>query len=135
MATEGGLGSDISDIPGVGIAPEWMSEKALAIGAYFVASGVYVLFGVGSPVEGSQEVTRLISQGWEEKVGGKLEFEPDPGKIVEKSLEHIDKKRKALGLVEYDPSRFGRSGDRRMQEWLERREKGEPVSLYKEAAP
>lgn len=134
MATEGGLGSDISDIPGVGIAPEWMSEKALAIGAYFVASGVYVLFGVGSPVGGSEEVTRLISQGWEEKVGGKLEFEPDPEKIVEKSLEHIDKKRKALGLAEYDPRRFGRSGDHRMQEWLERREKGEPVSLYKEAA-
>ena len=39
-----------------------------------------------------------------------------------------------MGLAEYDPSRFGRSGDRRMEEWLERREKGEPVSLYKEAA-
>jgi carbon-monoxide dehydrogenase catalytic subunit len=111
-----------------------MSEKALAIGAYFVASGVYVLFGVGSPVGGSEEVTRLISQGWEEKVGGKLEFEPDPAKIVEKSLLHIDRKRRALGLAEYDPSRFGRSGDRRIEEWLERRKKGEPVSLYKEAA-
>ncbi len=56
MATEGGLGEDISDLPAVGIAPEWMSEKALSIGAYFVASGAYVLFGVGSPVEGSPKI-------------------------------------------------------------------------------
>lgn len=109
MATEGGLGEDIGDLPAVGIAPEWMSEKALAIGAYFVASGVYVLFGVGSPVEGSKEVTRLISQGWEEKVGGKLEFEPDWRKIVEKSLAHIDATRKALKLEEYNPTRYVQS--------------------------
>ena len=50
MATEGGLGDDITDIPAVGLAPEWMSEKALAIGAYCAASGAYVIFGVASPV-------------------------------------------------------------------------------------
>ena len=37
----GGLGNDISDLPAAGAAPEWMSEKAIAIGQYFVASGVY----------------------------------------------------------------------------------------------
>ena len=42
----GGLGNDISDLPAAGCAPEWMSEKAIAIGQYFVASGVYTLFGV-----------------------------------------------------------------------------------------
>jgi carbon-monoxide dehydrogenase catalytic subunit len=119
MATEGGLGTDISDIPGVGIAPEWMSEKALSIGAYFVASGVYVLFGVRSPVSSSEAVTRLMSEGWEQMVGGKLEFEPDPAKIVEKSLAHIDAKRRALGLVEYDPERFQASGDWKVRELLE----------------
>jgi carbon-monoxide dehydrogenase catalytic subunit len=130
MATEGGLGEDISDIPGVGIAPEWMSEKALSIGTYFVASGAYVLFGVKSPVEGSDAVTDLISRGWEEKVGGKLEFEPDPKKIVEKSLDHIDKKRAALGLPEYDPARFGESGDSRFNAWLKARQEGVEVSPY-----
>ncbi len=49
MATEGGLGEDIADIPGVGFAPEWMSEKALSIGCYFVGSGVYTIFGGESP--------------------------------------------------------------------------------------
>jgi carbon-monoxide dehydrogenase catalytic subunit len=130
MATEGGLGDDISDIPGVGIAPEWMSEKALAIGTYFVASGAYVIFGVKSPVEGSEAVTDLISSRWEEKTGGKLEFVPDPQEIVRKSLDHIEKKRAALGLPEYDPTRFGRSGDRRWQAWLKARAEGAEVSLY-----
>jgi carbon-monoxide dehydrogenase catalytic subunit len=130
MATEGGLGEDISDIPGVGIAPEWMSEKALAIGTYFVASGAYVIFGVKSPVEGSDAVTDLISRGWEEKVGGKLEFVPDPKKIVKKSLDHIDKKRAALGLPEYDPARFGESGDSRFNAWLKAQQEGVEVSPY-----
>jgi carbon-monoxide dehydrogenase catalytic subunit len=130
MATEGGLGEDISDIPGVGIAPEWMSEKALSIGTYFVASGAYVLFGVKSPIEGSEAVTDLVGSGWESKVGGKLEFEPDPAEIVRKSLEHIDKKRAALGLPEYDATRFGESGDRRWIAWLKARAEGAEVSPY-----
>jgi carbon-monoxide dehydrogenase catalytic subunit len=108
MVEEGGLGEDISDLPAVGIAPEWMSEKALAIGTYFAASGVYTIFGVHSPVGGSDEVTRLIGEGWEETVGGKIEFEPDVARIVEKALAHIDAKREALGLVKYDPQRFAK---------------------------
>ena len=39
MVAEGGLGDDIDEIPAVGLAPEWMSEKALAIATYCVASG------------------------------------------------------------------------------------------------
>jgi carbon-monoxide dehydrogenase catalytic subunit len=111
MATEGGLGEDIGDLPAVGMAPEWMSEKALSIGTYFVASGVYVIFGTKNPVSGSEEVQRLISEGWEAKVGGKLEFILDAEEQVQKALEHIDKKRAELGLAEYDPARFGQSGD------------------------
>jgi len=118
MATEGGLGQDIDDLPAVGICPEWMSEKALSIGCYCVASGAYVIFGVHSPVEASEEVTRLIYEGWEAKVGGKMEFEPDWEKIVEKALAHIDAKRHALGLVEYGPNRFGQSGDKPLEEYF-----------------
>ncbi len=116
MATEGGLGEDIDDLPAVGICPEWMSEKAISIGTYCVASGAYVLFGVGSPVAASEEVTELISAGWESEVGGKLEFYKDWRDIVAKSLEHIDKKRDALKLAEYQPDKFGASGDWRIGE-------------------
>ncbi len=116
MATEGGLGQDVSDLPAVGICPEWMSEKALVIATYCVASGAYVLFGVGSPVVASEEVTEYISAGWEAKVGGKLEFYKDWRDIVSKSLEHIDKKREALKLDEYKADKFGASGDWRIGE-------------------
>ncbi|HSF79739.1 MAG TPA: anaerobic carbon-monoxide dehydrogenase catalytic subunit [Anaerolineales bacterium] len=123
MVEEGGLGDDIDQIPAVGLAPEWMSEKALAIAAYCVASGAYVIFGGSSPVSGmpdrmedSDIVLRYLSEGWEELYGGKLEFIADTDEMIQKTLEHIDKKRKALGLPEYDPDRFGRSGDTRMLE-------------------
>jgi len=111
MATEGGLGDDIADLPAVGYAPEWMSEKALSIGTYFVASGVYTIMGPRNPVAGSEEVQKIIGEGWEAKVGGKLEFIEDPAEMVRKGLEHIDRKREELGLPEYDPTRFGESGD------------------------
>ena len=38
VVEEGGLGDDIDQVPAVGLAPEWMSEKAISIGTYCVAS-------------------------------------------------------------------------------------------------
>lgn len=119
VATEGGLGDDISDIPAVGMAPEWMSEKAISIATYCVASGAYVILGRHSPVSGSEEVVKLISDGWESKIGGRLEFVDDMDDIVARSLAHIDKKRAALGLPVYDASKWGRSGDKRMNDFVE----------------
>ncbi len=123
MVAEGGLGDDIDQIPAVGLAPEWMSEKALAIATYCVASGAYVIFGGSSPVSGmpdrvsdSDLVLRYISEGWEKLWGGKLEFINDVDEMVKATLAHIDKKRAALGLPEWKPDRFGRSGDWRMLE-------------------
>jgi carbon-monoxide dehydrogenase catalytic subunit len=119
MASEGGLGDDISDIPAVGMAPEWMSEKALSIATYCVASGAYVIMGVTNPVKGSTEVQRLISEGWRKKVGGRLEFISDAEEIVKAALDHIDERRAALKLPVYDPTKWGESGDTRMTELVE----------------
>jgi carbon-monoxide dehydrogenase catalytic subunit len=119
MASEGGLGDDISDIPAVGLAPEWMSEKAMAIATYAAASGAYVIMGTTNPIRGSDEVQRLISEGWREKFGGRLEFIIDVEEILRKTLEHIDERRAALKLPEYDPSRWGMSGDERMLELVQ----------------
>lgn len=119
MATETGLGDDIADIPAVGMASEWMSEKALAIATYCVASGVYVIMGgLRNPLAGSQRVTELISEGWQKKVGGRLEFLEDPQEILRRALAHIDQKRAALGLEEYNPARWGKSGDRAIEDLL-----------------
>jgi len=123
VVEEGGLGEDIDEVPAVGLAPEWMSEKALSIGTYCVASGAYVIFGGSSPISGDPDkvsdsdiVTDLVSSGWEEDFGGKLEFIPDPEDMIKATLDHIDKKRAALGLIEYDPTLFGKSGDKDMLE-------------------
>jgi carbon-monoxide dehydrogenase catalytic subunit len=98
MVKDGGLGDDISDLPVAGAAPEWMSEKAISIGQYFVASGVFTVFGVNWPTLGSQEVTDFLFKDFEDMYGGMWAFEPDPIKAAQLMIEHIDKKRKALGI-------------------------------------
>jgi anaerobic carbon-monoxide dehydrogenase catalytic subunit len=107
IAQEGGLGEDISDIPVVGLAPEWMSEKALAIAFYVVASGLYVIFGVESPVKASPTIEKMMSEGWEKMLGGKMEFIMDKDAMLEATLAHIDKKRDALKLRRYEKGKFG----------------------------
>jgi len=98
MVAEGGLGDDIADLPVAGCAPEWMSEKAIAIGQYFVASGALVVFGSASPVAGSEVVHKLLTQGFNELTGGRWAFEPEAGKMAQLMIDHISEKRKALGI-------------------------------------
>jgi carbon-monoxide dehydrogenase catalytic subunit len=98
VVKDGGLGDDISDLPAAGAALEWMSEKAVAIGHYFVASGVFTVFGTTWPTAGSDEVTKLLFEEFETTLKGKWGFEPDPLKAAKLMIEHIDKKRKALGI-------------------------------------
>ena len=106
MAEEGGLSDEIGGMPAVGIAPEWMSEKAIAIGCYLVASGVPVIFGGESPVEASEEVTKIMTEVWFERFKGAFHFEPDPEKILNLALDYIDKAREALKLRKYEPGKF-----------------------------
>jgi carbon-monoxide dehydrogenase catalytic subunit len=94
----GGLGTDISDLPAAGCAPEWMSEKAIAIGQYFVASGVYTVFGVTLPVSGAPVFEDYLYNKLEGIYGGMWDMEADPIKHAHKLIAHIDKKRKALGI-------------------------------------
>jgi len=94
----GGLGNDIQDLPAAGAAPEWMSEKAISIGQYFVASGVYTLFGVTLPVTGAPVFEKHLFEELEKIYGGKWDLAPDPIEMARKMIDHIDKKRKALGI-------------------------------------
>jgi len=98
VVKDGGLGDDISDLPAAGAAPEWMSEKAIAIGQYFVASGVFTVFGTNWPTLGSPDFTNYLFKDMENLYGGKWAFEPDAVKAAHLMIEHIDKKRKDLGI-------------------------------------
>ncbi len=98
IVREGGLGEDISDLPAAGVAPEWMSEKAVAIGHYFVASGMLVLLGSPLPVTGGEKLNAMLTGGVEESFGGKFAWGKGTAHQVKIILEHIDKKREALGI-------------------------------------
>ncbi len=98
MVKIGGLGNDICDLPIAGCAPEWMSEKAIAIGQYFVAAGLLVAFGVTWPTLGSKATTNHLFKEYEGITGGMWAYEPDPYKLAKLLIDHIDKKREALGI-------------------------------------
>jgi carbon-monoxide dehydrogenase catalytic subunit len=110
----GGLGNDIQDLPAAGSAPEWMSEKAISIGHYFVTSGVYTVFGVTFPTSGAPVFHDYLCKELEGIYGGMWDFEIDPIKHAHKMIAHIDKKRKALGI---DKAR-----DRVLMDMADRRE-------------
>ena len=92
------LDVDISDLPVVGSAPEWYSEKAVSIGSYFVASGVTVHLGLPPRILGSKAVTSLLTEGLESVVKASFFVETDPDKAADAMIEKIDQKRKALGI-------------------------------------
>jgi carbon-monoxide dehydrogenase catalytic subunit len=94
----GGLGNDVSDLPAAGSAPEWMSEKAISIGHYFVTSGVYTVFGVTLPVGGAPVFENYLYKELEDIYGGMWDMVADPYEHAQKMIAHIDKKRKALGI-------------------------------------
>lgn len=97
MVREGGLGEDISEVPACGTAPLWMSEKAVAIGQYFVTSGAHVIFQ-NLPVTGSKEMNEFVLQGMKEEYGASWDYEEDPVKLAQKMIKAIDGKREALGI-------------------------------------
>ncbi len=98
MVKTGGLGESLADLPAAGCAPEWMSEKAIAIGHYFVASGIYVVFGHTLPVTGGTRFEKLLFEGLEDLGFGKWAVADDPLEMARLMIAHIDKKRRQLGI-------------------------------------
>ncbi len=94
------LGVDISDLPLAGSSPEWYSEKAAAIGTYCVASGIYTHLGHPPNITGSEVVTNLAINGFDDILGACFGIEPDPFKAADLIDARIKDKRKALGLEE-----------------------------------
>jgi carbon-monoxide dehydrogenase catalytic subunit len=99
IVREGGLGEDISEVPVAGACLESITEKAISIGQYFVASGLLVIFAKELlPVQGSENVSNYLFGEIEKELGGKWAVESDPHKAAEMMLEHIESKRDALGI-------------------------------------
>jgi carbon-monoxide dehydrogenase catalytic subunit len=114
MVREGGLGDAISQLPVAGAAPQWCSEKAIAIEQYFVASGVYTVFGVTFPIDEETKFQRLLFDGLEAQDLGKWGFTQDPYEMARMMIAPIDKKRRALGI--------DKTGERTLVDMADRRE-------------
>jgi len=99
MVKEGGIGTSLDELPVAGAAPEWYSEKAIAIGWYVITSGIFTVIGSPLRVRGSPAVTRMLTEELMTKVGAAWAFEPDPIKGAHLIIEHIDRKREALKLA------------------------------------
>lgn len=98
MVKDGGLGDDISELPVAGADLEWVSEPAASIGQYFVGSGVFTVLGIDGSALGSRGMTDFLSHDFEKLYGGMWAFEPDPVRASRLMIEHIDRKRRALGI-------------------------------------
>jgi len=92
------LNVPIHKLPIAGAAPEWYSQKAVSIGAYFVASGVYTVLGVMPHISGSPAVVSLLTDGLKGAVNANFAVEPDPVKAADLIADHIEKKRTGLGI-------------------------------------
>ncbi len=97
------LGVDISALPLAGAAPEWYSEKAVAIGTYVVGSGIYTVLGIAPPVFGSPNIVKLLTEGLEVVFGATFAVEPDPNRAAVLIRRHIEMKRAGLGLPALNP--------------------------------
>ena len=91
-------GWKISEIPVLGCAPEWMSEKAVSIGNYVVATGIDTYLGVEPYATGSEEVDKLLKGGLRDWVEAAFTVESDIDKLGDIMVEAIEKKREALGI-------------------------------------
>ena len=91
-------GIDICQVPVVGCAPEWMSEKAVSIGNYVVATGIDTFLGVDPYTKGSSEVVGLLQGSIKDWVGANFTVELDIEKLGDRMIEAIEEKRTALGI-------------------------------------
>ncbi|MDR0904667.1 MAG: anaerobic carbon-monoxide dehydrogenase catalytic subunit [Oscillospiraceae bacterium] len=91
-------GVDITEIPVVGCAPEWMSEKAVSIANYVVSTGLDVYLGIEPQVTGSSQMMELITEGTRKITGAGYIINKDPHELVKSIIEGIEAKRTALGI-------------------------------------
>ena len=89
---------NISQLPVVGCAPEWMSEKAVSIGNYVVATGIDTFLGVDPYVSGSDQIAQLLTEGVRDWVEAAYTVEKDIDKLGDAMIARIEEKRTALGI-------------------------------------
>lgn len=93
------VGVRIDQLPIAGSAPEYIAEKAIPIGFWTVALGIFTHLGDAPNVGGSARVVKWLCDDVEAIFGGKFYVEPDPYAAAAKLIEVIEQKRDSLGLT------------------------------------
>jgi len=114
ICNEGGLGDDLADLPVVGVAPEWMSEKAVSISCYFVASGIDVILGNPFYIGGSEKVERFLQDEARSLFGASFHTHNNPLDAAQDILKIIEARREKLGI--------NRKVERKLMDMKDRRE-------------
>ena len=113
IVLEGGLGDDLSQLPAVGIAPEWMSEKAVAIACYFVASGIDVILGRPFRTSGSENVNRFLSQETRALFGASFHVCENARKAFDETMDLLNEARVKLAIDKKSQRKLFDMSDRR----------------------
>ncbi|MBC8631401.1 anaerobic carbon-monoxide dehydrogenase catalytic subunit [[Eubacterium] tenue] len=87
------LDMDMCDIPVAGVAPEWMSEKAVAIGTYVVGSGIDTYLGIMPPIGGSSKTVEILTQTLQDSMGATFKVNENPEELAQMIINDIEKKR------------------------------------------
>ncbi|AEF93245.1 carbon-monoxide dehydrogenase, catalytic subunit [Desulfotomaculum nigrificans CO-1-SRB] len=92
------LGVDLDKLPLVASAPEFMSEKAVAIGTWAVALGLPTHIGIVPQIMGSSVVVEFLTEKAKDLLGGYFIVETDPKQAAAKLVAAIKERRKGLGI-------------------------------------
>lgn len=113
IVKEGGLGDSIAGLPAAGVCPELMSEKAVSISHYCVASGIDVFIGHPFHITGAEGVYKLLTEEAKEMFGAAMHFVADPHEAAKEIIAVLDEKREKLGINKKQERKLLDQKDRR----------------------
>jgi len=88
----------IPELPVAAVAPEYMEQKATIDAIFALALGLYTYVNPVPTVTNASNLVDLLTDKVKNLTGGKMNVEKDTDAAVAGILEHIDKKRNALGI-------------------------------------
>lgn len=88
----------VPDLPVVAAAPEYMEQKATVDAIFALALGLYTYVNPVPTVTGAPNLVKLLTRDCPEVTGGILNVDKDPVQAVDAMQNHIEAKRKKLGI-------------------------------------
>jgi carbon-monoxide dehydrogenase catalytic subunit len=88
----------ISDLPVAAAAPEYMEQKATIDAVFALALGLYTYVNPVPTMTGGPDLMKLLTEDLKTITGAQLHVETETKEAVKNILNHIEQKRKNLGI-------------------------------------